>query len=106
MDPLASFDLRPADSVDFLAGCHFCCCHHQDEYTDFTHKLLLNIRTADGYASLKDNVYRQREGDAASSTTLTSVAEMRGLMESVFLVPADFFDARLLDGLHREVFVA
>lgn len=106
LTPLVSLDPRPVDPVDFLAGCHFCCCHHQNEYTDFTHKLLLNIRTADGYASLKDNVYRQREGDAASSTTLTSVAEMRGLMESVFLVPADFFDARLLDDLHREVFVA
>ena len=77
----------PYDPADFIALCHYCCCHTQQDFNHFTDELLLNIRTKNGYASITNDVMKIKENGIVTETRITDREQLLYALHRVFLLP-------------------
>lgn len=84
--PMIYINTQPQDPVDFLAPCHYCCCHAQDEFNHFTDELLLNIRTPDGYRSLTNQTLKQKKDGIITTAAIRDKKELISILQNLFLV--------------------
>lgn len=79
----------PYDPVDFIALCHYCCCHTQQDFNHFTDELLLNIRTEKGYASITNDILKIRENDVITEIKIADKKQLVKAMTEIFRLPQE-----------------
>ncbi|SDB05369.1 arylamine N-acetyltransferase family protein [Eubacterium oxidoreducens] len=86
---------EPFDPVDYLSMNMICSDHNSRHHNRFTDHLVLNIRTADGHASIEDDVFTLRIGEKTIRETIDD-ARAHKLCRDVFCISADLSSIRLI----------
>ncbi|MCR5665856.1 MAG: arylamine N-acetyltransferase [Eubacterium sp.] len=86
---------EPFDPVDYLSMNMICYDHNTRHHNRFTDHLVLNIRTADGHASIEDDVFTLRVGEKTTRETIDD-ARAHELCRDVFHISADLSDITLI----------
>lgn len=84
--PMIYINTQPQDPADFIAPCHYCCCHTQKEFNHFTDELLLNIRTPDGYYSITNQTLKQKKNGIITIKTIREKEELIPVIKNLFRI--------------------
>lgn len=88
-NPMLRINPLPYAPEDFVALCHYACCHTQRTFNHFTDELLLNIRLAEGYASITDRVMKIKRKGRVEERRFEHREELLRAMRKIFHLPEE-----------------
>lgn len=76
----------PVEVEDFVPFSHYCSCHEQRYFNEFTDKIITNIRTEHGHYSIDNQKLIKNINGERSEVGINSDEELRRILKEYFLI--------------------